>query len=162
MADSFKDMKLVSGELLQDRMDTVKLLTEKKRETYDIMKDILTGEHYLHYSYSHIDVAQGGEEEIYHQLLPLEYDDVLAVILGEQAYTYPDHWRQAFLRNGPADNYVWFDPGDLTGDAKDATSGRIMAEKLRQLKQQGKVDEEAVRQLFDDLDDLFKDRDGQG
>jgi hypothetical protein len=159
MAESFKQMKLVSADILQGRMDSVKDLKQEEHEAYDIMKDLSTGEHYLHYAYKHIDITQNGEEELYHYLMPIDHDDVLAIILGEQAFTYPDHWQDAFLRNGPDGDYVWFDPGEVSGDQDDHEIGQLMAEKLLKLKQRDGVDENAVRQFFDELDTLFKDKD---
>ncbi len=156
MVESFQDMKLVSGELLQERLESVKDLQEEAHEAYDIMKDTLTGEHYLHYAYRHVDVAQGGVEEMYHYLLPIESDDVLAMMFGEQPYHYPDHWQRRFLRNGPEGDYVWFDPREAAGTAEDETIGQAMREKLLQLKQQQDVNEDAVRQMLNEVDDLFK------
>jgi len=97
ISQSFQTMKLVPSDLLQNRVETVQELLVSDLEQYEIVKDVETGEHYLHYAYLHINVAGGGVREYYHQLMPLETDDVLAIVLGEQAYTYPDHWRKPFF-----------------------------------------------------------------
>ncbi len=147
-------MKKVSSNQLQERLETVKTLSDGELELYEIAKDRDTGDHYLHYSYLHRDIAAGGQEEVFHQLLPLENDDVLGIMFSDQPYTYPDHWKRAFLRNGPEGDYVWFDPGYLDDERESAEVGKQLKEMLLKFKTQGAVDENAVRKLLEDADRL--------
>jgi hypothetical protein len=152
MTDSLQNLKKVSSELLEQRLETVRELSRSETELYEIAKDRLTGEHYLHYSYLHRNLADTGAEEVFHQLLPLETDDVLAVLFGEQPYKYPHHWHKPFLRNGPEGFYVWFDPGYLDEHQQSEEIGKQLKAKLQQFKARGKIDEEAVRKLLEELD----------
>lgn len=158
MSQSMQKLKLVSQELLQERLETVKTVLETDTEMYEVAKDGETGEHYLHYAYLHIHVAGDGGKEFFHQLMPLETDDVLAIVLGEQPFTYPDHWSKPFLRNGPDGNYVWFDPGYGEHADDDERDGEKLKEKLQAFKHEGSYDAESIQKLFEDLDDLWKDR----
>jgi len=152
MGESFSGMDKVSGDLLQQRMKTVKELHADEFESYDIMKDEETGEHYLHYAYLHRDVAAGGAEEQYHQLLPIDSDDVLGILFSDQGYRYPEHWKKAFLRNGPSGAYVWYDPGDEDELRQSEQIGLDIAEKLKQLRASGNFDEEAVKRWLKNLE----------
>jgi|HigsolmetaAR203D_1030402.scaffolds.fasta_scaffold00194_1 hypothetical protein len=159
ISQSFQTMKLVPSDLLQNRVETVQELLVSDLEQYEIVKDVETGEHYLHYAYLHINVAGGGVREYYHQLMPLETDDVLAIVLGEQAYTYPDHWRKPFLRNGPDQYYVWFDPQGVTDGEEQERIADELRTKLLEFKEQGRYDEESVRRMLEMMDKLL---DGDG
>lgn len=155
MPQSFHTMRLIPSDTLQSRVETVQELHTSDLEFYEIVKDRETGEHYLHYAYLHIDLSGGGEREYYHQLLPLETDDVLAMVLGEQEYTYPDNWLRPYLRNGPDSQYVWFDPEgmeDAEGDERIASEFR---QRLREFKKQGKYDEDSVRRMLDEMEKLL-------
>lgn len=163
MNESWTSMRQVPQDSLQERLQTVKEIAkdDKDTELYEIVKDSATGEHYLHYAYMHLSVAEGTEES-FHQLLPLDNDDVLAVMFGEQGYAYPDHWRRPFLRNGPNGTYVWFDPSDnLTGssDENERLAGEI-AGMLGEWKQHGRTDAESVKKLLERIDRTMK-RDGE-
>ncbi|MDT9724220.1 hypothetical protein DUZ99_04355 [Xylanibacillus composti] len=142
-------MNKIPGELLEERLETVKTLETSELEQYSIEKDRLTGEHYLLYAYVHRDAAPGMQEEVFHHLLPLESDDVLALVLGEQPYTYPDHWHRSFLRDGPDGCLVWFSPAGPASD-EDQEFQRELLEGLAELKQKG-GSEEDIRKLLDRL-----------
>jgi hypothetical protein len=150
---SFKEQKKIANELLQQRITTVKELKQDELEMYEIAKDSNTGDHYLHYSYLHRNISDTGAPEVYHQLLPLESDDVLGLIFGEQAYTYPDHWHKSFLRNGPDGFFIWFDPDSDEERMQNEEYGARLTDKLRKFKESGSLDPESVRKLLEDLDD---------
>jgi hypothetical protein len=152
--NSFQEMKKVPSSLLQNRLETVKDLFSNDLEMYEITKDRETGEHYLHYSYLHRDIASGGQDEVFHQLMPLESDDVLGILFGEQEYTYPDHWLRSFLRNGPEGEYVWFDPAYHENEQESIEISYQLSKMLEDFKKQGDYDEEAVRKLLNDTDRL--------
>lgn len=126
-------------------METVKSLETAELHQYSIEKDRFTGEHYLLYAFMHRDAATGLQEEIFHHLLPLESDDVLALVLGEQPFTYPDHWRRSFLRDGP-DGFSPTEPES----AEDQVFQRELLEGLAELKQKG-GSEEDIRKLLERL-----------
>ncbi|NHN30691.1 hypothetical protein [Paenibacillus agricola] len=161
MIESLQSIKRVPSELLQERLEMVKQLADDGLERYEVSKDKLTGEHYLHYAYMHKQVAALGPEsngeETFHQLMPLENDDVLAIVLGEQDYSYPQCWTQAFLRNGPDGDYVWFDPAYTDQEEDNEQIGRKLREQLLQFKQSSELTEEGVRKLLLELD---RTRDG--
>lgn len=148
---SLTDMKLVPQDLLQDRLEIVKELESTETEAYAIQKDRVTGEHYLHYAYVHLNIADG-QEETYNYLMPLENDDVLAVIFGEQLYAYPDKWNNRFLRNGPSGQYVWFDPSSVDNDQDYEQMGSKLADLLTEFKKNGQFDEQSVRNLLKEID----------
>lgn len=159
MNESWTSMRHVPGQQLQDRLQSIKELTanENGTELYEIVKDSVTGEHYLHYAYLHVTVADGTEQS-YHQLLPLESDDVLGVMFGETEYAYPDHWRRPFLRNGPDDMYVWFDPTDNLDGASaenEQLAGEI-AGMLSEWKQGERRDAASLKELLDQIERKMK------
>ncbi|WP_159883580.1 hypothetical protein [Paenibacillus puerhi] len=157
---SWKERKLVSSESMQERLETVRTLREDELELYEIGKDRSTGEHYLHYAYLHRNVAAigtGGQDEIFHQLLPLESDDVLGILFGEQPYAYPEHWGKPFLRNGPDGDYVWFDPSYAEEEEDYEAIGRQIVEELNLFKAQGDLSEAAVERLLRRLEPGEKD-----
>lgn len=157
---SFRHLQRVSPETLADRLETVKELPAAEHEQYSVMKDRLTGEHYLVYAYDHIDAAAGGARETFNHLMPIEADDVLAIVLGEQDYRYPDRWQAAYLRNGPGGMFVWFDAGGLAAEETDERRGMAVQDLLLDFKKRGKFDESAIRELFDKVDREFSpDRD---
>ncbi|WP_426453943.1 hypothetical protein ACP26L_15960 [Paenibacillus sp. S-38] len=154
---SWSESRQVSSQELQERLETVRTLQENELEMYEIAKDKLTGEHYLHYSYLHRNLAGApgagaGGEEVFHQLLPLDSDDVLGVLFSEQPYAYPQHWKRAFLRNGPEGHYVWFDPAYAEEEAENEAYGLDLASRLAEFKRQGNVSEEAVKRFLEELD----------
>lgn len=151
---SFTDMNQVPDALLESRLEEIKPLEGTEHEHYRIVKDRENGEHYLHYAYVHVDVAGQGVEEWYHQLLPLESDDVLGLIFGEQGHAYPEHWHRTFLRNGPEGLYVWFDPSAEKDEAHYEKLGHDITGLLLQYKQKGEFDEQTMRRMMEELDRL--------
>ncbi|MCZ8521531.1 MULTISPECIES: hypothetical protein [Paenibacillus] len=154
---SWTGSRQVPGEELQARLETIRTLQDNGLEMYEIAKDSETGEHYLHYSYLHRNLAGApgagaGGEEVFHHLLPLGSDDVLGILFSKQPYTYPDHWTRAFLRNGPEGQYVWFDPAYAAAEAENEAFGQDLASRLAAFKQQGNVSEEAVRRFLEELE----------
>ncbi|MDF2962732.1 MAG: hypothetical protein K0S39_4467 [Paenibacillus sp.] len=158
MEMSFKEFKRIPSEWLQQRLETVKAISGDAEglELYEVAKDNLTGEHYLHYAYLHKQVAAMGPEstgeETFHHLLPLDSDDVLGIIFSEQSYLYPDAWEKPFLRNGPEGDYVWFDPAYTDDEAENEEIGQNIKEQLLRFKQSGELSPEAVRKLLEELD----------
>ncbi|OXM87866.1 hypothetical protein [Paenibacillus rigui] len=156
MTISFQEMKRIPSELLQNRLETVKSLTDEVLELYEVAKDTETGEHYLHYAYLHKQIAALGPEstgeETFHHLMPLDSDDVLGIIFGEQSYTYPEAWNKSFLRNGPDGDYVWFDPSYTEQEADHEALGMSVKEQLLKFKQSSERSEDAVRKLLEELD----------
>jgi hypothetical protein len=157
MASSFRTQKLVEPEDLEQRLETVKDLELGEHEAYRMLKDNQTGEHYLDYSYVHLNLAAGADKEVYHHLMPLESDDVISIMLGEQSYRYPDVWDRMYLRNGPDGKYVWFNAEEL--GAKDEAPGLEMQKVLLEFKRTGKYDAEAIRQLFEKIDRIDPKKD---
>ncbi|CAG7629719.1 hypothetical protein ACFQI7_16035 [Paenibacillus allorhizosphaerae] len=156
MSESWQDSTRVSSVSIADRLETVKSLKEDALELYEIAKDKATGEHYLHYAYLHRNFAavgpEAGQEEIFHQLMPLASDDVLGIMFSDAAYEYPGHWSKPFLRNGPDGDYVWFDPSYADQEAENEAIGRDIEEQLRLFKQAGELSQEEVRKLLERLD----------
>jgi hypothetical protein len=154
MSESWKERKQIPQDELQDRLQTIKELGggDEGTELYEIVKDTGTGEHYLHYAYLHLTVADGTKES-FHQLLPLESDDVLGLMFGEQPHTYPDHWQRSFLRNGPDGTYVWFDPSEtIEGAGADAEQlAGDAADILGAWKREGARDPESVKRILDEI-----------
>ncbi|WP_127584488.1 hypothetical protein [Paenibacillus koleovorans] len=160
MAQSWKQEKHVSQDTLQERIEMIKALNGSENELYEIVKDRETGDHYLHYSYRHLHVGDGNEE-FFHQLLPLDSDDVLAVMFGEQLYTYPEHWSKPFLRNGPDGTYVWFDPGELEPEAEQERRAEEAFGMLKAFKSKGRSDEQSVRELLERIEKKLSGEDGE-
>lgn len=156
MSESWKSLRQVPQDMLQERIETVKPLSDDSNELYEIVKDRETGDHYLHYAYKHLHVSDGSEET-FHQLLPLDSDDVLGLIFGEQAYKYPEQWTQAFLRNGPDGSYVWFDPSELQEEAVKQRKAEEMVDIMRTFKSTGQVDENSVKKMLEEIERKLSD-----
>jgi hypothetical protein len=155
MSDSIKDLKRVPHQLLQQRLEKVKDLLQTDLEAYEIHRDTQTGEHYLLFYYEHRLIADNNHKETYYHLMPLETDDVLALILGEEPYAYPENWNRPFLRNSSDnDSYVWFDPAHQSVYEENEEIGEKLKLKLLEFKQKGVMDEETMNKLFNDLDKL--------
>lgn len=146
-------------------LETVKELEQSEFETYSIVKNSETGEHYLHYFLSHINLSEGGRRDNYDHFLPLDSDDVLGLIFGEQDHRFPDHWRSTYLRSGNDNRLIPFDPSenhDLDDDA--AAAELAMLEKLEQFKQQwmnaenlnAEEKEKLTKEYFRQLDEILK------
>lgn len=153
---SFLNLKEVSQDELHERMETVRDLESTETESYAVMKDQTTGEHYLHYAYLHVNLADGSKE-FYHHLMPIDHDDVLAIVLGEQSYEYPTQWKSKYLRNGPSGYYVWFDPHGLNNEDQDEEWGQEVKNALMEFKKKGQFDKESVKKFFEEIDRLDKD-----
>lgn len=146
-------MRNVPGELLERRIEDVRELQSSETERYAIVKDTETGEHYLHYRYLHRDVAAGGAASSYHQLMPLESDDVLGLLFGGERYAYPDNWTRPYLRNGPDGLYIWFDPSPATGGEESEREAERIRQALLTFKQKGSHAPEDIARLLRELDD---------
>lgn len=101
-----------SRSALLGSIEVVKELGHTDFETYQIVKEKHSGQHFLHYSFFHIKFSEGGIREDYDYFLPLAEDDVLAFVLGEQPYQFPEHWTKTYLRSGNDDRLFPFDPGN--------------------------------------------------
>ncbi|HZG88530.1 hypothetical protein [Paenibacillus sp.] len=150
---SLREMQVVPGALLEQRIEEVKPLDTLETEQYAIVKDGETGEHFLHYRYIHRDVALGGAESAYHQLMPLSSDDVLELMFGGAPYRYPEAWTQPYLRNGPDGQYVWFDPSPAREAEEAEREAARIRETLLAFKRKGSFGEQDVERLFRELDD---------
>ncbi|GAB2671142.1 hypothetical protein ACFQWB_13695 [Paenibacillus thermoaerophilus] len=151
MAESLNGWNKIHQDVLQERIVPIRTIEESETESYEIVKDKETGEHYLRYYYMHLNIADGSREH-YNQLLPLDSDDVIGIMFGEQPYRYPEHWRKKFLRNGPEGYYVWFDPGEDPDRTEDEAYGRWLAERLSSFKRDGRFDPESVQKLLDEIE----------
>ncbi|PYI55865.1 hypothetical protein [Paenibacillus flagellatus] len=163
MNESWSAMKQVPQDTIQERLQSVKELSEDAdgTELYEVVKDTATGEHYLHYAYLHLNVADGTKES-FHHLLPLGSDDVLGVLFGEQPYAYPDHWTRPYLRNGPDGTYVWFDPSETiegAAEENEKLAGDI-ASLLGEWKKRGRHDPDSVKELLERIDRTMNRDDG--
>lgn len=153
MAESLTAEQKISAETISSRIISVKELLQTELDLYEVSKDVETGEHYLHYAYMHRDFTNTGVPESFHYLLPIESDDVLGMIFGEQGYSYPEHWKSSFLRNGPEGFYIWFDPSHEAEQTEDEVMAAELLKKLRAFHEEGNVDPEAVRKLLEDMDE---------
>lgn len=154
MNQSLTEQQRVSHEVLANRLETVKPLQQNELEAYEIVKDTTTGEHYLLYSYIHIAIADGGHKETYYHFMPLESDDVLGMMFGEQAFAYPDNWKKPFLRNSAEDDsYVWYDPSFTAQYDQFEAVGHKLQDMLRAFKEKGEFDENQVRELLKRMDE---------
>ncbi|SDN81561.1 hypothetical protein SAMN04487897_10519 [Paenibacillus sp. yr247] len=153
METSLSQQQKISAETIASRIISVKELLQTELDLYEVSKDVETGEHYLHYAYMHRDFKSTGEPESFHYLLPIDSDDVLGMIFGEQGYAYPEHWHKSFLRNGPEGFYIWFDPSHVVQLSEDEAIAADLLKKLRTFKENGSSDPDAVRKLLEDLDD---------
>ncbi|USG63758.1 hypothetical protein NDK47_16450 [Brevibacillus ruminantium] len=143
-------------------LETVKELEQTDFETYSIVKNRETGQHYLRYSFSHINLSEGGRRDDFDHFLPLESDDVLAFMFGEQPYHFPEHWHSAYLRTGTDERLMPFDPSENHHLEKDAEAELALFAKLQQFKQQwdhAKDKESLTRDLFRELDQIIKKAD---
>ncbi|TXK85425.1 hypothetical protein [Paenibacillus sp. N3.4] len=159
MESSFSQLQKISSEMIASRIQSVKELLQTEMDMYEVSKDVETGEHYLHYAYMHRDFTNTGEPESFHYLLPIDSDDVLGFIFGEQGYAYPEHWQKAFLRNGPEGFYIWFDPSHEARQIEDEAIAADLLQKLKAFRENGSVDPEQVRKLLEELDQTGKKED---
>jgi hypothetical protein len=141
------------------RLETVKELEHTDFETYSIVKNQATGQHYLRYSFTHVNLFEGGRRDEYDHFLPLESDDVLGILFGDQPYRFPDHWRSPYLRSGTDERLMPFDPSENHDLKEAAEAERSLLTKLAEYKRQWQSaddKERLTRDLFHDLDDLLK------
>ncbi|MFT9849935.1 hypothetical protein [Aneurinibacillus sp. REN35] len=157
MNTSLKDKQLIHHEEILSRLEEVRELRESEYEQYTLVKDKTTGEHYVRYFQRHINLMEGGVEEKFDHLLPVDTDEVLAVIFDEQDYTYPEQWKVTYLRGSDQDPYVWFDPSGLSEDLDEDGKGQELSEMLDAFKQDKKFDDDSIRKLFKDIDHMFGD-----
>jgi len=150
---SLQHEQKIASETLAERVVSIKELQDGELERYEIAKDQETGEHYLHYAYMHRDFTNTGEPESFHYLLPIDSDDVLGLIFGEQRFEYPANWNKPFLRNGPEGFYIWFDPAPEASQQEDEQVAADLLQKLRAFREQGNVDAASVRKLLEELDE---------
>ncbi|MEW9698798.1 hypothetical protein [Paenibacillus sp. SI8] len=150
---SLQQQQRISSETIASRIISVKELLQTDLEMYEVAKDQLTGEHYLHYGYLHRDFTNTGEPESFHYMLPIDSDDVLGLVFGEQGFAYPDHWHKPFLRNGPEGFYIWFDPSHEEEQTQDDAIAADLLQKLKAFREQGEVDSDSIRKLLEDLDE---------
>lgn len=153
MVQSLSEMKLIAADVLAERIELVQTIAEQDAEGYEIVKDRLTGEHYIHYYYKQINFA-GGEPEMYYQLMPIDHDEVVRLVIERDQYEYPDHWQKPFLRNGPDEQYIWFSPEYADDFAESMRIGKEIEQKLLAFKKSGVTDKEAVEKLLAELDRL--------
>ncbi|MCZ8515894.1 hypothetical protein O9H85_26550 [Paenibacillus filicis] len=153
MSASWQESKTVSSESLQERLQTIRPLQQEEHEQYEIAKDRLTGEHYLHYAYLHRNFAAvgpgAGEAEVFHHLMPIDNDEVLGLLFNDEPFLYPQHWTKPFLRNGPEGDYVWFDPSYVAEEEEDMAAAIRITEELARFREEGDYSEEAIKRLFE-------------
>lgn len=150
---SLSKQTAISHEEMEARMQEVQALASKERERYSMVKDTYTGEHYVRYTQHHLNLMEGGVEEVYDYLLPVDTDDVLSIVLGEQEYDYPKQWGHSYLRGSHVDAYIWFDPSTLEGVEDEEQVARELSDMLDGFRVQGKFDDDAIRELFKRIDE---------
>lgn len=140
-------------------LETIKVLETNDFETYSVVKDRETGQHYLHYSFMHIKLSEGGRRDDYEHFMPLSSDDVLGFLFGELPYRFPDHWKSTYYRSGTDDRLMPFDPSENHGLEKEAETELALLERLEEYKRQWEKapdKEELTKNLFHHLDKLLK------
>ncbi|RXT05667.1 hypothetical protein [Ammoniphilus sp. CFH 90114] len=157
MEKSFKDNKVISYEEFKSRVEMVKELKKTDADAYFLYKDTNTGEHYIYYTYKHLDLAEGGEEQTFHHLLPVGNDDVLEVLFEDKAYDFPEQWKVAYLRSGAEGNLVWFNPEEADLLAHYEAKANVAKDKLAGFKEAGEYGDDAIRKLLEDMDKMFED-----
>lgn len=145
-------------------LETIKELSSDHLEAYTVVKEQETGQHYLRYSIHHIRLAEGGREEDYEHFLPLTHDELLAIVVGDTPYQFPDHWRAPYFRSGTDDRLLWFDPRENYELSADAAAELAVWDKLQDYKRdwENATDrEELTRQFMAQIDGLLKKADDQ-
>ncbi|MGN7468710.1 hypothetical protein [Brevibacillus sp. SAFN-007a] len=145
-------------------IETVKVLETSEFETYSIVKHTATGDHYLRYFLSHINLSEGGRRDDYDHFLPIDSDDVLGLLFGEQPYRFPDNWRSPYLRSGNDNRLIPFDPSENYDLEEEAAAELAMVEQLELYKQQwmnaenmsAEEKEKLTKQYFAELDKILK------
>lgn len=142
-----------------DKLDKIKELQASESETYTIAKDRESGQHYLWYSLFHMNLSEGRNDHFEH-FLPLDSDDVLGLMFGEQPFRFPADWKAPYLRTGTDDRLMWFDPTENFNLEQAAEEEHALLDRLLAYKRQfehANDKDELTRKLFNDLDDLKKD-----
>lgn len=145
-------------------LETVKELEQTDFETYSIVKHRETNQHYLRYFLSHINLSEGGRRDDYDHFLPIETDDVLGFIFGEQPYRFPDNWRSPYLRSGNDNRLIPFDPSENYDLEEDAKAELEMLAELEEFKQKWmntenlsqEEKEKLTREYFEKLDEILR------
>lgn len=145
-------------------LETVKELEQTEFETYSIVKDRETNEHYLRYFLTHINLSEGGRRDEYEHFLPIDNDDVLALIFGEQPYRFPDNWRSPYLRSGNDNRLIPFDPTENHDLEEDAQAELAMLAQLEAFKEKWmdaehlseEEKERLTREYFARLDEILQ------
>ncbi|KQL49077.1 hypothetical protein AN963_04685 [Brevibacillus choshinensis] len=145
-------------------LETIKELEHSEFETYSIVKTKETGEHYLHYFLSHINLSEGGRRDDYDHFMPIDSDDVLGLLFGEQPYRFPDHWRNPYLRSGNDNRLIPFDPTENYDLEEEAAAELAMLEQLELFKQQwmnaenlsAEEKEKITKEYFAQLDKILQ------
>jgi len=147
--------QFISKEAFMSRISRIKLLSEKEFDTYSIVKDEESGQHYLHYSFVHYNLSEGGRKDTYDYFLPLDSDDVIGFLFGEQPFEYPENWKSTYLRSGSDDRLMYFDPTENFGLEKEAEEEQAILEALLRYKAEwnNTEDKEALtKKLFADIE----------
>lgn len=142
-----------------EQLETVKDIATTDFETYAVVKEKVTGQHYLRYSFTHINLSEGGRTDAYEHFLPLSSDNVLGLVFGEQPYTFPDHWLSPYYRSGTDDRLMRFDPRENHQLEDDAKTEREILAKLQSYKQawlKTSDPEELTRKLLGEIDRMLK------
>lgn len=140
-----------------DSLEDVKVLKQNEFETYKIVKQLDTNQHYLQYSLIHIALAEGGRRDEQFYFLPLASDDVLAIVLGEQPYEYPEHWTQLYYRTGLDERILPVDPRDnFLQDVDEQEANEIVDALLRYKQAWADADdkEALTKRLFSQLAEI--------
>ncbi|EJL41263.1 hypothetical protein BAG01nite_15010 [Brevibacillus agri] len=145
-------------------IETIKELESSEFESYSIVKHTETGEHYLRYFLSHINLSEGGRRDNYDHFLPIDSDDVLGLMFGEQPYRFPENWRSPYLRSGNDNRLIPFDPSENYDLDEEAAAELAMVEQLELYKQQwmnaetmsAEEKEKLTKQYFAELDKILK------
>ena len=106
--ESVRTISKVSDQLLRERLEVIRVLIEEQDHYEAVLRDQITNEHFYHRADRHLNITEGGAEEMYHAFLPLETDDVISILVGNERKVYPDDWKREYLRNGPDGFFVWF------------------------------------------------------
>jgi hypothetical protein len=150
---SFQSSKTVGADQLRERMEILRVFEETTDQYEALVKDRMTGEHYLHHAHIHLNVAEAGAEEFYHAIMPLDPDEVIEAMVGGRRWPFPEAWRKSFLRNGPHETYIWFDPEMTSESNPDEAFGRFLHERLLSFKQAGQFDQVAMSELFEAIEE---------
>jgi hypothetical protein len=146
-------------------LETIKILEQNEFETYSIVKHRETQEHFLRYFLVHINLMEGGRRNEHDHFLPLDSDDVLGLMFGEEkTYHFPHNWRSPYLRTGNDNRIIPFDPTQNYELEEEARAELAMLEELEQYKERmmntegmsAEERERLTREYFEKLDEILK------